>query len=169
MLWDQALQAFAAGNLVTGCGFLYRARREALKLTGGKSASAAKESLKSLQSAYDELLNPICGGKDNKSAPPAAEVEGVFLDVLRMLQSAFSMLVGAYKENMRQLGALGLVFGAVMVWVDIASGLPPHWALGEGPFILVLGAALYVLAGKVRAAAGGERRTPEERPQGGCA
>ncbi len=65
----------------------------------------------------------------------------------------------------RFLGVLGLVFGALMVWVDVASGLPPYWALGEGPFIVVLGAALYVLAGKVRAAAGGARRAPAEHPR----
>ncbi|HAK96306.1 MAG TPA: hypothetical protein DCM87_15265 [Planctomycetes bacterium] len=72
--------------------------------------------------------------------------------------------VARYASLIRFLGALGLLFGAVMVWVDIASGLPPYWALGEGPFILVLGAALYVLAGKVRAAAGARETTA-----GGCA
>jgi hypothetical protein len=53
----------------------------------------------------------------------------------------------------RCLGGLGLVFGAGMIVLDLAVGLPIAWAIGEGTSIIVLGAVILILA----AGAGRER------------
>jgi hypothetical protein len=39
----------------------------------------------------------------------------------------------------------GLVFGVVILGVDIHAGMPAFWIAGEGPSILILSALLLVL------------------------
>jgi uncharacterized protein (DUF4213/DUF364 family) len=45
----------------------------------------------------------------------------------------------------------GIVFSVVILVVDLQLGLPLSWVLSEGPFILVLCAAILVLLAKVKA------------------
>ena len=42
--------------------------------------------------------------------------------------------------------ALGLLFGAIMLVLDFAIGMPWHWSWSEGPLIIVLSFALIRLA-----------------------
>jgi hypothetical protein len=49
----------------------------------------------------------------------------------------------------RFLAVLAVAFGAGMLVLDAAVGLPLAWTLGEGPFVIALGAVLLWLAGRV--------------------
>ncbi|MCG6924148.1 MAG: hypothetical protein LJF30_02330 [Acidobacteria bacterium] len=44
------------------------------------------------------------------------------------------------------LAVTGLVFGVVMIGVDVTAGMPRYWRLGEGPMVLVLSAVMLWLA-----------------------
>lgn len=117
-LWKRAEKAFMDGNAITGAGLLYQARNEKMGLRIGNRGSSAKELLKSLQVAYDEFINPICGGKDSKVNPPGADTEADFLVLSGLIQRAFSVLVTSYKEGLLQLGALDfddLEYGAAQL------------------------------------------------------
>ena len=50
----------------------------------------------------------------------------------------------------RFLGAATVIFGVGMLVLDQAVGLPLYWVLGEGPFVVVLGAALLALVAAVK-------------------
>jgi hypothetical protein len=62
-----------------------------------------------------------------------------------------SLDVRRYLPLVRFLAVLAVVFGAGMVVLDCAVGLPLRWILGEGPFIVVLGAVLLWLARRIGA------------------
>ena len=47
-----------------------------------------------------------------------------------------------------------MVFGAVMLWIDVRAGLPLFWIAGEGPFTIVMGLVILVLQ---RKASSGQR------------
>jgi hypothetical protein len=49
----------------------------------------------------------------------------------------------------RFLAVLAVAFGAGMLVLDAAVGVPLLWTLGEGPFVVALGAVLLWLAGQV--------------------
>jgi hypothetical protein len=65
--------------------------------------------------------------------------------------------VARHLPVVRLLALLGVVFGAVMIGIDVVAGLPRSWTLAEGPFIIVLGFAILLLARKAGAAARGAR------------
>jgi hypothetical protein len=48
------------------------------------------------------------------------------------------------------LAVLCLAFGAGMIVLDQAVGMPRFWLLGEGPFIIALGGAILWLSGGVQ-------------------
>jgi len=66
----------------------------------------------------------------------------VSLDVLR------------YLPLIRCLAVLGIAFGAGMIVLDSAVGLPYWWIVGEGPPIVVLSVALLWLAARADREAG---------------
>jgi hypothetical protein len=60
-----------------------------------------------------------------------------------------SLDVRRYLRLVQVLAAISLVFGAVLLVVDVAVGMPLGWTIGEGPFVMALGAVLLVLARRV--------------------
>jgi len=40
------------------------------------------------------------------------------------------------------LGVSNILFGAIMVGVDIVEGLPAHWSCTEGPIVIGFGAVI---------------------------
>lgn len=101
-LWDNAENELVSGNLVTCAGLLYQARREKMSLSPLKKSPQVKEIVKELQTAYDERLNPLCGGKTKNDPPPNADSEASFSIALNLFQSAFKSMVNSYKEALRQ-------------------------------------------------------------------
>ena len=61
--------------------------------------------------------------------------------------------VRRYLPLLRCLAAIALVFGAAMLVLDIAVGLPLFWIILEGPFIIGLGCVVWWLAGRAGAEA----------------
>jgi len=45
---------------------------------------------------------------------------------------------------------IGVAFGVVMLALDLAAGMPWHWTVCEGPFIIALCAAILWLAKGVK-------------------
>ena len=41
---------------------------------------------------------------------------------------------------------IGVAFGAVMLGLDVAVGMPWHWTVCEGPFVITMGVAILWLA-----------------------
>ncbi len=58
--------------------------------------------------------------------------------------------VRRHRDLLRFLAAIKLAFGAAMLVVDVAVGMPLLWTLVEGPFILAWSLALLVLTRRVR-------------------
>jgi len=48
------------------------------------------------------------------------------------------------------LAILGVAFGVIMIFLDIATGMPSFWTLCEGPFLIPLSIAIFWLASKIR-------------------
>jgi hypothetical protein len=61
-----------------------------------------------------------------------------------------SLDVRRYLPVVRFLAVLSIVFGAGMLVLDIAVGMPLPWIIGEGPSIIILGGVLLWLAGFVQ-------------------
>ena len=61
--------------------------------------------------------------------------------------------VRRYLPVIRCLGWLSVGFGAVMIGIDWGVGLPRMWIVGEGPFLIALGAVVVWLAGQTGRAA----------------
>jgi hypothetical protein len=63
-----------------------------------------------------------------------------------------------YRPLVAALGASNLVFGSIMLGIDVTSGMPWWWTVVEGPTIILAGAALIVLLRHVPVAATGRRQ-----------
>jgi ATP-dependent helicase/nuclease subunit A len=105
-LWVQAEKALRSGDVVACAGYLYRARREKMKGNIGFKISLAKESVKELQSAYDELINPLTGGKAPKDPVPDAASEKRFNLLGSLAVKAFGMLMAAYRASLDRRGGI---------------------------------------------------------------
>jgi hypothetical protein len=60
-----------------------------------------------------------------------------------------SFNVRRYLPVIRFLALTGLAFGLGMIWIDLAAGMPRHWARAEGPFIILESLVILWLAGRV--------------------
>ena len=50
--------------------------------------------------------------------------------------------VRRYAALIVYVGLALVVFGAIMLWIDIRAGLPVYWIVGEGPFTSGMGLVL---------------------------
>lgn len=48
------------------------------------------------------------------------------------------------------LGGAVIVFGAMLFGIDWVEGLPPYWRVGEGPWVMVIGAAILWPARRIK-------------------
>lgn len=53
--------------------------------------------------------------------------------------------VRRYAGMITYLALAFVAFGAVTLWIDVHASLPWFWIVAEGPFSIVLGAAMFVL------------------------
>ncbi|MCH8805859.1 MAG: hypothetical protein IH986_07205 [Planctomycetes bacterium] len=58
------------------------------------------------------------------------------------------------------LAVAGVLFGIAILVIDIVSGMPAYWTVGEGPPILVIGAVILWLLRKTLAADGSRSPAP---------
>lgn len=116
-LWDQAEASLKQGDMITCASLLFRIRREKLKLTA-KKGSSAKDTLKELQEAYDEFLNPLIRGKVSGDVPPSPEAESLFSDLIPLIRKGNELLTQLYRTELDRLHALDfddLEYGAVQL------------------------------------------------------
>ena len=82
--------------------------------------------------------------------------EGRIVEYLARSLSAFYAMLGGllwvvasdvrrYARVLTYLAAAGLVFGAAILVVDVSVGMPLHWTLQEGPYVLATSTAVLVL------------------------
>jgi hypothetical protein len=57
--------------------------------------------------------------------------------------------VARYAAVARFAGAVGVVMGALLLGIDLHAGMPAFWTAGEGPFVILFGGAIYVVADRV--------------------
>jgi ATP-dependent helicase/nuclease subunit A len=115
-LWDKAEASLKQGDMITCASLLFRIRREKLKLTGKKSS--AKDTLKELQEAYDEILNPLIRGKASGDTPPSPEAEILFNTLIPLIRKGNELLNYLYRTELDRLHALDfddLEYGAVQL------------------------------------------------------
>ena len=51
-----------------------------------------------------------------------------------------------FRPIVRYLGIMNVVFGSLIVLIDVHAGLPPFWTLAEGPPMIAMGAAVLYLS-----------------------
>jgi len=67
--------------------------------------------------------------------------------------------VRRYAGLITYLAAAFVGFGVVTVWIDVHAQLPWFWILAEGPFGIVLGAAMFLLVRRICRAEPKDHRT----------
>ena len=78
----------------------------------------------------------------------------------RSLSAFYAMLGGAlwvvardvrrYAGMIAYMAVMGIVFGVVILVVDVSIGMPLHWTLQEGPYVLAVSACILLLQSRVR-------------------
>jgi hypothetical protein len=98
------------------------------------------------------------------------------LPIIRYLTRSASALYGFYgalllylsfdvdrhRQILRFLALLSIGFGFLMVGIDVAAGLPPHWTWREGPIIVVESAILLWLLRFSSLESRGRRAAPDK-------
>ena len=74
-----------------------------------------------------------------------ARSTSAFYALLGGLLLVLSSDVCRYRHVLAYIGAAVAVFGLILVFVDWVEGLPLFWKVWEGPFVFVLGLAIYIL------------------------
>ena len=71
------------------------------------------------------------------------------ISALYGIQGGLYLLAAAdvrrHARVLRYLAVMNVVFGAVMVGIDLHAGLPLYWVLGEGPPVIVFSIAMLYL------------------------
>ena len=117
-LWTQAEAALKKGDVIACVHYFFKSRREQMKKSGGKKNSIAKGAVADLQAAYDDLLNPLIGGKDSKDSPPSAESELLFKQLQPLVQKGSELVHRLYQAELKQRHALDfddLEYGAAQL------------------------------------------------------
>ena len=87
--------------------------------------------------------------------------EGPITEYLARTVSAFYAVLGGlmwlaagnirrYAAVITYLAMVFILFGLVVLVIDIRLGLPAWWVLGEGPFVMAMGAVFLALQAKAR-------------------
>ena len=92
-------------------------------------------------------------GMGDMPGGPIVEYLARSLSLLYALHGALLLFlardVSRFLPVIRYFAVLGIVFGVIIIGLDIAVGLPVSWVLGEGPFIIPLSIVILWLARRV--------------------
>lgn len=105
-VWSDAEYALHAGDTTSCAALLYQTRRKNMGLNRGNKSCGVYKIIKDLQSAYDKLLDPICGGSDPKAKPVDPAAEANFALTSSLIRPAFELMIESYREALIQRGAL---------------------------------------------------------------
>ena len=82
-------------------------------------------------------------------APYLARSLSAFYALIGGLLLIFSTDLERYRSPIRYVGVGMTLFGIALFFIDRSAGLPPEWALWEGPFVTALGLVMIWLVGAV--------------------
>jgi ATP-dependent helicase/nuclease subunit A len=98
--WSEGEKELQAGNLFSAAHAFFAARRSGMDLRKGpRKGSIAKEMLRELRTGYDDLLNPMIGGKNAKDALPSEEAEKTLIQVLPLFKQVLDQALVHYQEQ----------------------------------------------------------------------
>ena len=103
--FDAAEAALAQGNSPAAALALFRARRNGMKLSGGKKGRI-KDALKELQTSYDTGLDPWLGGRTPSDVAPDPAVERMVVEIAPQIQSCYDRALGCYRRLLDEKRAL---------------------------------------------------------------
>jgi hypothetical protein len=81
-----------------------------------------------------------------------------FYALLGGLLWALSFDLQRHRPTLCFLGVSIMVFGAILIGIDWAERLPLYWRVGEGPWVMVIGAAIAWPAFRMKPRPGDDRR-----------
>ena len=95
--WKSAEDALEEGNIFECAQELYQSRRDNMRLNVGKKGHT-KDTLRALQNAFDDYLNPVVGGKTaGTQVNPQSEAR--FAELAPLLAQAFERLIQNYRDR----------------------------------------------------------------------
>jgi len=105
-LWTQAEADLENNDLVAWARNLYDARRDNMGGRVGKRDSSVKNMISELREQFDELINPITGGKNNSDPIPEIAPEILHRDLLPLFKEAFIAVKEKYADLLDERQAL---------------------------------------------------------------
>ena len=104
--WSLAEKALSENDAVHCAMCLFDARRNYMGLNKGKQTSYVKPIMAALQHNFNELVNPMTGGKNATDEPPSSDSEARFEQLLPLLREAFDRVHQAYLSQLERRQAL---------------------------------------------------------------
>ncbi len=104
--WSLAEKARSENDAVQCAMHLFDARRNHMGLNKGKKTSYVKPIIAGLQSSFDQIINPMTGGKNSTDEPPSSDSETRFEQLLPLLREAFDRVHQAYLAQLERRQAL---------------------------------------------------------------
>lgn len=104
--WSLAEKALEEHDPISAALSLYEARRSQMNRKIGKKDSAVKRIIAELQDSFDQVLNPLTGGKNSRDPKPSEETERLFEELQILLREAFTLVHQAYQDQVQKRQAL---------------------------------------------------------------
>lgn len=104
--WSLAEKALSENDAVQCATHLFDARRNYMGLNKGKQTSYVKPIMAALQHNFNELVNPMTGGKNATDEPPSSDSEARFEQLLPLLRETFDRVHQAYLSQLERRQAL---------------------------------------------------------------
>lgn len=100
--WSLAEKALSENDSVQCAINLYNARRKYMALNKGKKTSEIKSTITELRTAFEEIINPMTGGKNATDDLPSSESEALFEQLLPLLRETFDRVHQAYRAHLER-------------------------------------------------------------------
>jgi hypothetical protein len=102
----------------------------------------------------------LCHERLGLGALPEAPVVEYLARSTSLFYAIFGIVLWLLARDVRRLGgtiaAVGMgimACGAILLMIDLRSGLPPWWIVVEGPYVVLIGVVMVALQRRARAAA----------------
>lgn len=106
----------------------------------------------------------LCHERLGLGALPDAPIVEYLARSTSLFYAIFGVVLWLLSRDVRRFGGAVIVVGAgmmvggaILLMIDLRSGLPPWWIAGEGPFVIGIGAVMLILAARARRSAQGLR------------
>lgn len=113
--------------------------------------------------AWMQEIHKVFLGLGDMPGEPIVEYLARSLSLLYALHGALLFFlardIGRFLPVIKCFSVLGVVFGLIIIFLDIAVGLPAYWVLGEGPLIIPLSIGIFWLTRRVEMTCGSPSET----------